>query len=137
MAVAPVRTPTKQAEPHVVERITERVVVEQPIVKVVQVPNDEPQEDETVLEHIPIFFQSIWTSVVRTFVPQVVALIVAVLAKVGLEVDNDVLVLAVSEAFAVVYYLAVRGLEEFKDSRYGKLLGRAARPMYFDPRKEF
>jgi len=82
------------------------------------------------MSNIPVFFQAIWTSVVRTFVPQVVAIVVAVLAKAGLNVEDDVVVLAVSEMFAVAYYVIVRGLEEFRHSKWGRLLGRATKPTY-------
>lgn len=88
------------------------------------------------LQHVPVFFQTVWTSVVRTFVPQIVGLIVALLAKANLEIDSTIVTLAVMEVFAVVYYLLIRGLEEFKDSKWGRFLGKAARPMYFEPHKE-
>lgn len=74
----------------------------------------------------------VWTSVVRTFAPQIAGLIVGLFASIGLEVDNTVVLAAVTQVFALVYYVVVRYLEEFKDSKYGKLLGSANAPLYLD-----
>jgi hypothetical protein len=76
-------------------------------------------------------FDQLWLSVVRTFVPQVAGVIVAAVTHLGLDVDNALVLATVTELFALVYYVAIRGLEEFRDSKYGVWLGKAVRPFYF------
>lgn len=72
-------------------------------------------------------------SIVRTFVPMLVGGIVAVLAKIGLELDGETLA-AVSAAITVgvgtAYYAVVRELETRLSPAYGWLLGKAGAPRY-------
>lgn len=73
-------------------------------------------------------------SIVRTFVPLLVGVIVAGFTKLGVPVDDDSVAAVVngfvSLAVALGYYVVARGLEVFASSKFGWLLGYAKAPVY-------
>jgi hypothetical protein len=73
--------------------------------------------------------RDLFVSLVRTIVPTVVGLILAALAKGGIEVDPTVLTLTIDALFVGGYYALVRLLES-KWSWLGLLLGWKATPTY-------
>jgi hypothetical protein len=68
-------------------------------------------------------------SVVRTFVPVVVGLILSALAKLQVEVDAVGLAQLVDAIFVGLYYAVVRFLEA-KNQAFGWLLGLPSPPSY-------
>lgn len=71
------------------------------------------------------------TSIVRTVVPFVVGTIVAYAAKVGLDLDVEMVTPIATVIIGAVYYAVVRKIEESKPE-VGKLLGKAVQPVYGD-----
>ena len=69
------------------------------------------------------------TSMIRTVVPIVVGLIVALAAKAGFNVTSASITPVVASGAAAVYYVAVRMLE-LRWPRLGLLLGSATQPVY-------
>lgn len=78
-----------------------------------------PRSDQTV-------------SLIRTFVPALVGLLIAALAKIGAHVDNDALAALVDAVVVGAYYTAVRQLEA-RWPWLGVLLGVAKAPTYSPP----
>lgn len=68
-------------------------------------------------------------SVVRTFVPVVVGLILSALATAGIEVDEAALAQVIDAVFVGGYYAIVRALET-KYEAFGWLLGLPSQPHY-------
>jgi hypothetical protein len=68
-------------------------------------------------------------SIVRTFVPVVVGLILSGLATIGVEVPEGALTTVVDALFVGGYYALVRVLEE-KNPSFGWLLGLPTPPNY-------
>lgn len=76
---------------------------------------------------------NLWPSIVRTFTPQIAGVLVAWLVQLGVEIPEGVAQAIVVEAFAVVYYVVVRVLEQVRSSKWGWLLGAPKAPHYFTP----
>ena len=72
----------------------------------------------------------IGTSIVRTFVPIVVALLVRAGAKVGLDLDPGLFLEVVTVIITTIYYVVVRLLETRVAPIWGWLLGVAKVPAY-------
>lgn len=70
------------------------------------------------------------TSVVRTFVPVLVGLVLTGLASVGLDLSEGLVTEVVATLIITVYYAAVRLLEEHVSPAWGWLLGVARVPKY-------
>lgn len=74
------------------------------------------------------------TSTVRTITPVVVAALVYALAKANIKIDDTALSVIVNSAVSAVvaagYTYAVRWLETFKSSKWGRLLLIAKAPAY-------
>jgi uncharacterized membrane protein (DUF441 family) len=70
-----------------------------------------------------------FTSLVRTYVPLVVAFVATWAAKHGLNFDSNNAALILGTAVAGAYYAAVRWLEA-KFPQFGWLLGTPATPTY-------
>lgn len=84
--------------------------------------------------------RALLASLVRTFVPYLVGVIVKALAHINVVLDGVVVEQlvngAIAAGFGLVYYGAVRALELFKSSKFGFLLGIAkAAPVYVAPAK--
>ena len=71
-------------------------------------------------------------ALVRTFVPAVVGLLLAALAKINANVDNDALAALVDAVFVGGYYTVVRFLEAHWPA-LGVLLGIPRQPTYTGP----
>jgi hypothetical protein len=69
------------------------------------------------------------TSVVRTIVPIVVGLVVALAAKAGLHLTSASVTPIIASGVGAAYYAAVRLLEQ-KWPALGVLLGSATQPVY-------
>ena len=69
------------------------------------------------------------TSIVRTVVPWAVGTAVTLGAKYGLDLDAEALTPIATIAVGAAYYAIVRKIEETKPE-IGKLLGKAAEPVY-------
>lgn len=69
------------------------------------------------------------TSIVRTIVPFVVGAAVAYGAKAGFDLDAETVTPIATVVIGAVYYAVVRKIEESKPE-IGKLLGKAAEPVY-------
>lgn len=70
---------------------------------------------------------TIVVSFVRTVVPQIAAVIVLQLARIGFQLDPGPVEQVLT---AAIYYLAARLLEESRSPRWGWLLGRPSKPTY-------
>lgn len=74
------------------------------------------------------------TSTVRTITPVVVAALVYALAKANIKIDSTTLSVIVNSAVSAVvatgYTYAVRWLETFKSSKWGRLFLIAKQPSY-------
>lgn len=73
--------------------------------------------------------QDLLRSVVRTFVPVVVGLIISGLAMAGVEVDQAALTSVIDAIFVGLYYTVVRFLES-KNKQFGWFLGLPTPPTY-------
>lgn len=74
----------------------------------------------------------LFRSVVRTFVPVVVGLIMAGLAKAGIEMDSTALTTVIDALFVGGYYVVIRLLER-RFPAVGWLLGLPVTPTYERP----
>lgn len=72
------------------------------------------------------------TSVVRTFVPVLVGLILTGLASVNLDLPEGLVTEVVATTIITLYYAVVRLLEEHVSPAWGWLLGVARVPKYDD-----
>lgn len=70
------------------------------------------------------------TSLVRTITPWVVGLVIAGLTKIGLDLPNEAVEMAVTLVISAIYYVGARYLETHADSRFGWLLGLPNAPVY-------
>lgn len=73
-------------------------------------------------------------SIVRTWVPLIVAYLLSLSFVSKLGITSDQLTYAVTLAFAGLYYLAVRVFEVYVHPRFGALLGWTVQPSY--PRRD-
>lgn len=84
-----------------------------------------------------MIFDQIKTGVLRTLVPIIVALLIALGVKAGIHLDNVVVEQVVTDALSAIlsaaYYVGVRALEHFKSSKWGWLLGSPNPPTYDKP----
>lgn len=71
-------------------------------------------------------------ALIRTFVPALVGLLIAALAKIGAHVDNDAVAALVDAAIVGAYYTVVRQLEA-RWPWLGVLLGVPKAPTYSPP----
>lgn len=88
-----------------------------------------------MLDRITIAFSALWTALVRTVVPTIVAAVVAFLTTRGLSVDDELkaaLTGFVTVLFAAIYYVAIRLLERVTP-KLGWLLGSTKQPVYAKP----
>jgi len=69
------------------------------------------------------------TSIVRTVVPFIVGTAVTAAAKYGFDLDAEALTPVATVVVGAVYYAVVRKVEE-NNPEIGKLLGKAAEPVY-------
>ena len=77
--------------------------------------------------------KAIWDSLVRTYVPYVVTLIVGALASLGVPLDGELepaLTAALFLGAGSLYYLLARILETYVSPKFGWLLGLAKAPEY-------
>lgn len=72
----------------------------------------------------------IGASIVRTVVPAVVALLLGWAAKVGLDIDSDLLAGFLTSVILGAYYAVARYLETFVSAKWGWLLGKIGAPLY-------
>jgi len=72
------------------------------------------------------YLASLW----RTFVPVVVGIVSAYLAKIGLDLDEQAVELWLAGSFTTVYYGLFRYLEARFGAKWGWLLGLARAPQY-------
>lgn len=83
-----------------------------------------------------VIWEQIRFAVIRTVVPIVVTLLLTAAAKTGISIDGSTLEAIVTNAvgvvLGVVYYIAARALEHFRDSRWGWLLGSPNAPHYYN-----
>lgn len=70
------------------------------------------------------------TSIIRTVVPVVVAVIVTAALKIGVDLPAGAVEEIVTAVVAGVYYTVARWLEERVDPVWGRLLGRVGAPIY-------
>ena len=68
-------------------------------------------------------------SIIRTIVPAIVGLIIAQLAKAGLEIDQAALTVVFDGLIIGLYYILVRWAESHR-SQFGWLLGAPHQPAY-------
>lgn len=78
--------------------------------------------------------KAIVVSVIRTFVPWLVGVLVAVLTKWGVPIDDETVATLVNGGVlfltAAVYYVVARLLEVLVNSKFGVLLGYIKQPEY-------
>lgn len=77
--------------------------------------------------------KAIWDSLVRTYVPYIVTVIVGWLATLGVPLDGELapaLTAALFLGAGSIYYLIVRLLETYVSPKFGWLLGLAKTPEY-------
>jgi len=72
------------------------------------------------------YLASLW----RTFIPVLVGVVSAYLAKAGLDLDEQAVGLWLAGAFTTVYYGLFRFLEGKVSGQWGWLLGLARPPQY-------
>lgn len=80
-------------------------------------------------------FSGVWTSLVRTYVPWLVGLIVGWLASLGIDLDPQLetsLILLVTTIAGALYHVVIRLAERAKP-KFGWLLGSAKQPVYVKP----
>lgn len=70
------------------------------------------------------------TSLIRTLTPRLAAWLIVLAAKVEIDIDTTLATVIVAEIVGAAYYLTVRLLEQFKGSKWGRLLGVARQPSY-------
>lgn len=74
------------------------------------------------------------TSIIRTVVPIIVGAIASALATVGFQLSDqgqELIGTVLGALIAIIYYVVARALEQ-KFPASGVLLGKPARPVYFD-----
>lgn len=74
------------------------------------------------------------TSIIRTIVPIIVGAIASALATVGFQLSDEgqeLIGTVLGALIAIVYYVIARALEQ-RFPNAGVLLGKPARPVYFD-----
>ena len=69
-------------------------------------------------------------SVIRTWVPIIVGVILTFAAKAGFNIDSEALTIVITGIITGMYYLVVRFAETHFGSSWGWLLGKASRPAY-------
>lgn len=77
--------------------------------------------------------KALWDSLVRTFVPWLVGIIIGGLASTGIPLDSKLeaqVTAALMLAASGLYYLAARLLEIYVSPKFGWLLGLAKAPEY-------
>ena len=77
-------------------------------------------------------FHGLWTSIVRTFSPWVVGILVGWVASLGIPLDpefEDSIVTLVTVLSGALYYVIIRLLERITP-KFGWLLGSAKQPVY-------
>lgn len=72
-------------------------------------------------------------SLIRTAVPVVAGVLLAWLTKAGFKIDSDLVTAAITGAFTMAYYTAVRVFEHLSSSKWGWLLGKPVKPVYPTP----
>jgi hypothetical protein len=72
------------------------------------------------------YLASVW----RTFIPVLVGVVSAYLAKIGLDLDEQAVELWLAGAFTTIYYGLFRYLEGRLGPQWGWLLGLARAPQY-------
>lgn len=80
--------------------------------------------------------KAIWDSLVRTYAPWIVSLIVGWLTSFGIPLDSELaptISAAVFLGAGALYYLVVRLLETYVSPKFGWLLGLAKPPVYPTP----
>lgn len=80
-------------------------------------------------------FAGVWTSLVRTYVPWIVGVIVGWLTTLGVPLDDQLktsLLTLITLLAGALYYLVARILERWRP-QLGWLLGSAQQPVYVKP----
>lgn len=78
--------------------------------------------------------KTLWDSLVRTYVPWLVGVILGWLVALGVPLDPEVetaLTLVIITATSIIYYAAARWLETHVAPRFGVLLGSTKQPDYY------
>lgn len=84
----------------------------------------------------PTLRSDIINSTIRTIVPLIVGAILSLLGQLGVTAALDepsitaAVTTIVTPFVTAIYYIVVRYLEVFRNSKYGVLLGRQSRPYY-------
>lgn len=79
--------------------------------------------------------KAVWDSLVRTYVPWLVGVLVGWLISLGVPLDPEVktaITVALMSLAGSLYYLAVRVFETYISPKLGWLLGLAKKPVYVE-----
>jgi len=77
--------------------------------------------------------KALFDSLVRTYVPWLVGVVIGWLVSLGVPLDSDVetsLTVVFMTVAAFLYYLVARIFETYVSPKFGKLLGRSKQPSY-------
>jgi hypothetical protein len=88
-----------------------------------------------VFDKIKAAFEGVWTSLVRTYTPWIVGLIVGFLVNLGIALDPELelaLTALITTLAGALWYLIARVLERIKPA-FGLMLGSTKKPVYAVP----